>query len=180
MLQGAFRACSQVHRLACSPGRSHLYSMAHTLPGWLYAPTPALKKLSSTLPSTLSSTLTIALDDILPACLTIYSQVSSQDAPKYTPRHALNATPNCTRCPAPSLLGSRLPSKLSWGKTLPISFDYMHSCMLPGARTRDLLRYRSQAQGDGWWVADGAWHMVAEIMTWVDIIVWIISLVRPP
>ena len=38
---------------------------------------------------TLSSTLPIALDDTLPACLTIRSQVSSQNALKHTPEYAV-------------------------------------------------------------------------------------------
>jgi len=49
----------------------------------------------------------------LPACLTIRSQVSSQDAPKHTPGHALKDAPNCTRWRTPSLLDCTLPSKLS-------------------------------------------------------------------
>jgi len=61
----------------------------------------ALKTLSNTLPSTFSSTLPIALDDTLPACLTIRSQVSSQD------------TLNCTQWHTLSLLDYTLPSKLS-------------------------------------------------------------------
>jgi len=59
--------------------------MAHPQPAWLYAHNPALRKLSSTLPSTFCSTLPIALDNTLPACLTISSEVSSQDSVKYTP-----------------------------------------------------------------------------------------------
>ena len=65
----------------------------------------ALKTLSSTLPSTLSNTL--------PACLTIRSQVSSQNALKHSHEYALKYTPNCTRWHAPSLLDCTLPSKLS-------------------------------------------------------------------
>jgi hypothetical protein len=57
----------------------------------------------------------------LPACLTIRSQVSTQDAPKYTSEyvlkyileHALKDVPNCTRWHTPSLLDCTLPSKLS-------------------------------------------------------------------
>jgi len=85
----------------------------------------------------------------------------------YRHQYHLRTTPPVT----PSLLGSTLPSSLSRGKTLPISFDYMLRCMLPGAQSRDLLSCRSQASGGGWQVADGAWRMVAEIMTSVDIIV---------
>jgi len=60
---------------------------------------------SCTLPGILSRTLPIALDGTLPACLTIRSQVSSQDAPKYTPS-TLPSTP-------PSTFSSTLPSMLS-------------------------------------------------------------------
>jgi len=102
---------SQVHSQACSQRPFQLHSMAHSQPAWLYAPkyTPghALKdapnctrwhtpsELDCTLPSKFSrrsqahsrahSQLPIALDDTLPACLTLHCQVSSQDAPKYTP-----------------------------------------------------------------------------------------------
>jgi len=75
----------------------------------------------STLPGILSRTLPIALDDTLPACLTILSQVSSQDSPmytckyvlKYTPELALQDAPNCTRWHTPCLLDCTLPSILS-------------------------------------------------------------------
>jgi len=46
-----------------------------------------------------------------------------------------------------SLLGSTLPSTLSRGKTLPISLDYMLTCTLLHARSRDLLSCRSKALG---------------------------------
>jgi hypothetical protein len=55
----------------------------------------------------LSRTLSIALDGTLPACLTVRSQVSSQDALKHTPKHTLQYTPNCTRWHTPSLLDTR-------------------------------------------------------------------------
>ena len=61
----------------------------------------------------LSRTLPIALDGTLPACLTIRSQVSYQDAPKYTP-NILPSTP-------PSTFSSTLPSMLS--RTLLIALD---------------------------------------------------------
>jgi len=56
---------------------------------------------SITLPCTLSSALPIALDGTLPACLTVRSQVSSQDTPKYT-SESLSST-------LPSMLSSTLP-----------------------------------------------------------------------
>ena len=68
---------SQAHSWACSQWCSQLRSMAHSQPAWLYALKKAVNKLSSILPSTLSSTLMIATYGILPACLTIRSQVSS-------------------------------------------------------------------------------------------------------
>ena len=61
----------------------------------------------------LSSILPIALDDTLPVCLTIRSQVSSQDVLNHTPEHALKYTPNCPRWHTPSLVDYMLPSKLS-------------------------------------------------------------------
>jgi hypothetical protein len=89
--------------------------------------------LSSTLPSMLSRTLPIALDGTLPACLTICSQVSSQDTPKNTSKYA------------PKYTSESLASTLSRGKTLPISLDYMLPCTLLHARSRDLLSCRCQA-----------------------------------
>ena len=61
----------------------------------------------------LSSTLPNALDGTLPACLTVRSQVSFQDALMHTPEHALQYAPNCTGWHTPSLLDCTLPSKLS-------------------------------------------------------------------
>ena len=49
-------------------------------------------------------TLPIALDGTLPACCTVHSQVSSQDALNHTPEHALKYTLNYTRWHTPSLL----------------------------------------------------------------------------
>jgi len=120
------------------------------------------------------------LDYTLPSQLTRCSQAHSEYILKYTPGHALKDAPNCTRWHTFSLLGSTLKSTLSRGKTHPISFDYVLPCMLPGARSRHLLSCRSQAPGGGWPVADGAWRIVAEIMTSVDIIVWTLSSAHPP
>jgi len=102
---------------------------------------------SSTLPGMLPRTLTLALDGTQPACLTVHSHTSAQEALKHTPEHALKYASNCTRWYTPSLLGSTLPSTLSRGKTLPISLDYMLTCTLLHARSRDLLSFRSQAPG---------------------------------
>ena len=49
----------------------------------------------------------------LPACLTIRSQVSSQNTLKHTPEYALKYTSNYTWCHNPSLLEYMLPSELS-------------------------------------------------------------------
>jgi len=116
---------SQVHSRACSQRRSQLLSMAHSNLAWLYA----LKMLSSTLPRMLSRMLPTALDCTLPACLTVRSQVSSQDTPKYTSQS----------------LSSTLPIALDG--TLPISPDCMLPCMLLHAQSRDLLSCRRQAPG---------------------------------
>jgi len=130
--QMQFVACCHVR----SEGHSWLHTIAHCQPSWLYAPnclqwrTPSLLDLYSevssqdspkfrltTLPSTclgmLSRTLLITLNGTLPACLTVRSQVISQDALKHTPKHALIYSPNCTRWHTPSLLDYTLPSKLS-------------------------------------------------------------------
>jgi hypothetical protein len=102
---------------------------------------------SSSLPGMLPRMLTLALDGTQPACVTVHSHTSAQEALKHTPEHALKYASNCTRWYTPSLLGSTLPSTLSRGKTLPISLDYMLTCTLLHARSRDLQSCRSQAQG---------------------------------
>jgi hypothetical protein len=103
----------------------------------------------------LSSTLPIALDGTLPACLTIRSQVSSQDTPKNTSEYA------------PKYTSESLASTLSRGKTLAISLDNMLPCTLLHARSRDLLSCRSQAPGGvrqvaygGQCLAGGMWRVV--------------------
>jgi hypothetical protein len=132
----------------------------------------------------LSSTLPIALDAMLPACLTICSQVSSQDSQVHL-RVPLKYSSDCTRWYAPSLLGSTPPSTLSREKTLPISLDYMLPCKLLHTGSRVLLSCRCQAPGGlrllvygrqwlaggVWCVVDGGRCMVTEIMMLVDIIV---------
>jgi len=227
-----FNACSQV----CSEVHSWLHSMAHSQPAWLHAPKYTPSTLPSTPPSTFSSTLPcmhsrmhpVALDGTLPACLTVRSQASPQDALKHTAEHALKYTRNCTRWHTPSLLDCTLPSKISrysqvhlqvplkyapnctrWytpslhaamppstlsrEKTLPMSLDYMLPCMLLHAGSRDLLSCRHQAPGgvrlvvygmqclvgDEWRVAGGRRHILAEVKTLVDIIVWTLSWARP-
>jgi len=121
--------------------------MVHSQPAWLYTAKPALKKLSSTLPSTLSSTLPIALDNTLPAYLTIHSQLSSQDAPKYseyvlkyTPGHAPKDAPTCTRWHTASLLDCTLPNQRSrssqahsWARSQV--YSQLHSMTLPACLT---------------------------------------------
>jgi len=132
----------------------------------------------------------------LPACLTIRCQVSSQDALKRTPEHALKYTPNCIRWHIPSLLGTMLPSTLSRGKTFPPHLTICsqvcscmlnpESCRVSGARLQEAWGWWCMA-GSFWRTACGMWHvacgglcMVAEIMTSVDIKVWTLSLLRPP
>jgi len=145
------RVCSQVHSRACSPGRSQLRSMAHSQPTWLR------------------------------------SQVSSQDTPKNPSEYA------------PKYTSQSLANTLSRRKTLPISLDYMLPCMLLHARSRDLQSCRRQALrgvrlvaygkhtlADGglrvacgvWQVAGGRRCMLADIMTSVDMVVWILSSAR--
>ena len=122
--------------------------------GPIYGPKPGYRQrdtskyIFSTLPGMLSRMLPIALDGTLPASLTVRSQVSSQDSPKYTSEYA------------PKYTSESLASTLSIGKTLPISLDYMVPCILLGARCRELLSCRCQAPGGGWQVA-GAWLWVA-------------------
>jgi len=118
----------------------------------LHTPKKALKPLSSTLPSTLSSTLPIALDDTpslldstLPSKLSKRSQVHFRvHSQIHSQTHSIPHThPAWLHAPKEALkmLSSTLPSMqsitLSRGKTLPISLDYMLSCMLLGARSRD-------------------------------------------
>ena len=141
--------CSQWHTSSLLDIRSHVSSQdapkytsstsSSTLPAWLticfqvksqdtskytlsILPSTSLSTFSSTLLGMLSRRFPIALDGTLPVCLTVRSQLSSQDTLKYTP--------NCTGWYIPSILGSMLPSTLSTGKTLPISLNYMISCIL--------------------------------------------------
>jgi len=77
----------------CALGTIH-HGLFNNLLNWLHCTLPSkpsrysqhmLMTLSSTLLATLRRTLSIALHGILPACLTIRSQVSSQDPLWYTP-----------------------------------------------------------------------------------------------
>jgi hypothetical protein len=54
----------------------------------------------------LSSTLPIALDGTLPPCLTVRSQVRSQDTPKYTSEYAPKYTSESLSSTLPSMLSS--------------------------------------------------------------------------
>jgi hypothetical protein len=122
----------------------------------------------------------------------MFPSTTSKYTLKYTPEHALKYAPNCIRWYTPSLLCFVLPNTLSRGKTLPISLDYMLPCMLPLARSGDLLScrlrapvgvrlvaYGGQCLADGglqavcgvWHVAGDRWRMLAEIMTSVDMVV---------
>jgi len=156
--------------------------------------------LSSTLLSTLSSTLPIALNDTLPACLTIRSQVSSQDAPNHTPEHALKYTPNCTQLYTPSLLDYTLPIKLSrhsqehlrvarkytlQREDTPNLAWWYAPMYTPGCSIERLVELQKpgtgrREAGGVWWSVFGGQRIVAEIMMWVNILVWIMSLACPP
>ena len=136
---------------------------------------------------TLSRTLPFALNDTLPPCLTIRSQVSSQDALNHTPEDTLKYTPYCTRWHTPSLLDSTLPvSSQDTLKHTPEhalkytpNLTWLYASMYaPGCSIQRLAEL--QVPGTGRRVAGGRWHMVAEIMTSHDIIVWTVSLARPP
>jgi len=153
-----FDTCSQVH----SNIHSGLHSIAPFQPAWQYAPYCSLWHT--------------------PSLLDLCSEVSPQDAPKYTskyirkytPRHALQDAPNCTRWYTPSLLGSTLPSTLSTGKTLAISPVDILPYILLHARSRDLVGCRRQAPGGirlmvygrqclagcRWHAGCGMWHAV--------------------
>jgi len=93
---------------------------------------------------------------MLPSQLTRCSQVHSEYDLKYTAGHAFKDAPNCTRWHTPSLLGSTLPSTLSRGKTLPISFDYA-SIYAPGCSIQRLAEL--QEPGTRSRVAGGRWRM---------------------
>jgi len=113
-----FIAWSQVH----TEVRSWLYSIVHSQTAWLTLPSKLQRRAqvhseyapkytseySSTLPGMLSRTLPISLDGTLPACLTIRSQVSSQDASTYTP----STLPSTPLSMFSSWLTSMLPSML--------------------------------------------------------------------
>jgi len=180
----------------------------------MYAPKKALKRLSSTLqvrtqvhPQVRSQVQSQMHSMTLPASLTIRSQVSSQDAPKYTseyilkypPEHPRKDAPNCTRWHTPSLLDYTLPSMLS--RTLPIALDDTlpaYLALRSQVHSQEVRHSQSHLticshvccwvlDPETCWVASvthrvagGGWHMVAEIMRSVDIIVWILSLPRPP
>jgi len=126
------KAGCQMHFIACSQVHSWLHSIAHSQPAWLYAPN-------------CSRWHTPSLCDLC-------SQVSPQDAPKYTPGHALKDAPNCIRWHTPSQHDCALGSKLSRRSQahsrarsqLPIALDdtlpAKLDCTLPSKLSR-----RSQA-----------------------------------
>jgi len=161
---------------------------------WLHAPkyalkytpdcsrlhTPCLLDLRSqlsyqdtTLPGMLSRTLPIALNGTLPACLTIRSQVSSQNALKHTPKHAFKYTPNCTRwhsqfhsmtLPAYLALRSQIHSqeaRYSQSNLTICSHVCFwvldpETCWVAGARHREAWGWWRVA-GGRWWVTGGIW-----------------------
>jgi len=61
----------------------------------------------------LSSTLPIALNGTLPTWLTIPSQVSTQDAPNYTPSMFSSTLPGMLFSPLPIVLDGTLPACLT-------------------------------------------------------------------
>jgi len=100
------------------------------------------------------------LDRMFPSTLSRRSQshsmAHSQPAWLYAPKWALEMLSSTlpstlsTTLPialddTPSPLGSTLRNTLSRGKTLPISVDYMLTCILLCARSRDSLSCRHQA-----------------------------------
>jgi hypothetical protein len=102
-------------------------------------------------------------------CSHICSYVGSQDALKHTSKHALKYVPNCMTWYTPNLLGSMLPSLLSRGKILPISPDYMLPYMLLGTWLRHLKSCSHQATEGRSWVVGIGRHIVAEIITSINI-----------
>jgi len=99
------KAGCHMHFIAHSQVHSWLHSIAHSQPARLYAPNCSRWHT--------------------PRQLDLRSQVSSQDAPMYTPGHALKDSFNCTRWHTPSLLDCTLPSTLPGmlSRTLPIALD---------------------------------------------------------
>jgi len=104
----------------------------------------------------LSSSFPIALDGTLPACLTIRSRVHLRVARKYT----LNTqdTPNLTWLCAPKYAPA-------------CSIQRLAELQKPGTWRREGCGVRC--------VADGKQRMAAEIMTFIDIMVWTFSLAGP-
>jgi len=121
---------SEAYAQTCSQIHSQLHSITHSQLAWYmlpnslsrpsqvhskYAPS-TLSTFLSTLLGMLSRMLAIALDGTLPACLTVRSKVSSQDALK----HTLSTHPRmfpCTplssfSCTHPGMLYRRLPIAL--------------------------------------------------------------------
>ena len=109
----------------------------------------------------------------------VYSYVGSRDALKHTSNHALKYVSNCIPWNTPSKLGSILPSWLVRGKILPILPDYMPLYMLLGNWLRDLQSCSHQAVGWRRYVVGSGWHIVVEIITLINIKVWIISSLFP-
>ena len=187
-------------------------------PSTLPSPTPSM--FSSTLLGMVYRMLPIGLDGTLPACMTVHSQVSSQDALYHSTEHARKYTADCTICHTASVLDYMLPSDLSGcsqshpqacsqvhsqlhptahsqparrdtltksalktlrrrspstlpgthpsplqvhsqqRKTLPISLDYLLTCILLHAQCRDLLSCRCQALHDVRLLAYGGHSLV--------------------
>jgi hypothetical protein len=78
-----------------------------------------------------------------------FSQVGSQDVPKYTPEYNLKYVSNSTQSHIPSLLHSMLPGKFS--RSVQV-----HSKYVPGYISTDILKYTSlhalnNAPNSSWW-----------------------------
>jgi len=154
----------------------------------------------------LSRTHPIALDDTLPACLTVRSHVSSQDTTKYTSESLLNTLQIALNGTLPAYWalcyqvhcqeGRHSQSHLTICSHVCSCMLHPETCWVAEARRREAsvagARHREawgrwgkvgsvwRAAHGMWCMADGRGHIVAKIMTFVDIIVWTLSLAYPP
>jgi len=122
-----------------------------------------------------------------PILLDLCFQLSSRDAPKYTPGHALKDAPNCIWCHTPSLLD--LCNHVCSQDALKHTPKHAPKYTL---KRQDNLTTCSHIcswvlDPETGWVAGtrhleaggGRWVVVAEIMTSVDIMVWTLLLAHP-
>jgi len=89
--------CTQLY----TPSLLDLHSQLSSEDGPKYTasmvPSTPPSMFSSTLMGMLPRTLTLALDGTQPACLTVHSHTSAQEALKHTPKHTLKYASNCSR-----------------------------------------------------------------------------------